>query len=236
MRQGSSVVSSLELAEDAQHIATRIFNYWNHSVISNVNVGGNTGDAHLHSNQMTELAIGFFCSNKQLKNNAIEILRKLGVGFHDFSQHQSKISGETYYSILHQLQQDRLLSLPIAYESSGTKRVILLLMYIVQALKEPDGIAIIDELDAYLHPDIVEALVKTFMSPETNPNKAQLLFSAHSHQLLAEFDKQQIILVEKNDKGATDVWRLDEVKGLRADDNYHTKYIAGAYAARPKIG
>ena len=111
-----------------------------------------------------------------------------------------------------------------------------MLMYIIQVLKQPGGIAAIDELDAYLHPDIVEALVKIFMSPETNPNRAQLLFSSHSHQLLAEFDKQQIILVEKNDEGATDVWRLDDVSGVRADDNYYAKYIAGAYAAKPKIG
>ena len=32
-------------------------------------------------------------------------------------------------------------------------------------------------------------------------NRAQLLFSSHSHQLLAELDKQQIILVEKTSRG-----------------------------------
>jgi hypothetical protein len=28
---------------------------------------------------------------------------------------------------------------------------------------------------------------------------------------------------------------LDDVSGVRADDNYYTKYIAGAYGAVPKL-
>ncbi len=42
-------------------------------------------------------------------------------------------------------------------------------------------------------------------------------------------------LVEKNENGETEAWRLDDMTGVRADDNYYTKYIAGAYGARPKV-
>ena len=235
-RQNSSVISSLMLTGDRKHIATRIFDYWHDSVVTNVWELGNLDDANLHGDKMTREAIGFFYDNQHLKTSAVNILRKLGIGFWDFNHKKSEISDKVYHSVLHQFEQGREFSLPLQYESSGTKRTILLLMHIVQALEEPGGIAAIDELDAYLHPDIVDALVKIFMSTETNPNKAQLLFSSHSHQLLSDFDKQQITLVEKNNNGATDVWRLDDVAGVRADDNYHTKYIAGAYAAKPKIG
>ena len=48
-------------------------------------------------------------------------------------------------------------------------------------------------------------------------------------------DKYQIILTEKNEKGVSESWRLDEMIGVRADDNYYSKYIAGAYGAVPKF-
>ena len=44
-------------------------------------------------------------------------------------------------------------------------------------------------------------------------------------------DKYQITLVEKDEHGVSDTWRLDDVNGVRHDDNYYTKYIAGAYNA-----
>ena len=236
VRKGSSVIASLELAGDSEHIATKIFNYWEDSVIANVGEDGSRDDAHYHIDEMAEEAIEFFYDKENMKIDAMDVLRKLDIGFHDFERQKLQIKDRFHYSIRHRLGKDRKFSIPIEHESSGTKKAILMLMYIIQALKQPGGIAAIDELDAYLHPDIVEVLVKIFMSPETNPNRAQLLFSSHSHQLLAEFDKQQILLVEKNDEGATDVWRLDDVSGVRVDDNYYAKYIAGAYAAKPKIG
>ncbi len=234
-RKGSSIIASMELAGDSEHIATKIFNYWDDSVVTNVWEGGHHDDVHPYGDGMTEDAIEFFYDHENLKNDVTGILRELDVGFHDFDRQKLKIKDAFYYTIVHRFGKDRQFSIPIENESSGTKRTIRMLMYIVQALRKPGGIAAIDELDAYLHPDIVEALVKIFVSPETNPNRAQLLFSSHSHQLLAEFDKQQIILVEKDDNSATDVWRLDDVANVRADDNYYAKYIAGAYAAKPKI-
>ena len=62
-----------------------------------------------------------------------------------------------------------------------------------------------------------------------------MLFSTHSHLILSKLDKYQIILVEKNQNGVSESWRLDEMSGVRADDNYYSKYIAGAYGAVPRI-
>jgi predicted ATPase len=96
-------------------------------------------------------------------------------------------------------------------------------------------VAVLDEFDVNLHPEMVLALFELFIQPETNPKNAQLLFSTHSHQILSKLDKYQIILTEKNDKGESESWRLDEMSGVRADDNYYSKYIAGAYGAVPKL-
>ena len=97
------------------------------------------------------------------------------------------------------------------------------------------GVAVLDEFDVNLHPEIVLSLYELFIHPETNPENAQLFFSTHSHLVLNKLDKYQIILTEKNDKGQSESWRLDGVSGVRADDNYYAKYIAGAYGAVPEL-
>jgi predicted ATPase len=120
------------------------------------------------------------------------------------------------------------------YESSGTKQIFILLKTILLVIAS-GGTAILDEFDVNLHPEVVSALFDLFMQAETNPKNAQLLFSSHSHQILSKLDKYQIVLTEKNNKGESEAWRLDDVSGVRADDNYYSKYIAGAYGAVPKL-
>ena len=92
-----------------------------------------------------------------------------------------------------------------------------------------------DEIDVNLHPEIVMSLLDLFLQPETNPKNAQLVFSTHSHLVLSKVNKYQITLVEKNINGISESWRLDEMSGVRSDDNYYLKYIAGAYGAFPNI-
>jgi len=43
-----------------------------------------------------------------------------------------------------------------------------------------------------------------------------------------------VYLCEKHDQ-RSEVWRLDEVTGLRADDNLYAKYMAGALGAVPEV-
>lgn len=235
-RRNASMVSRISLADESG-LAVDIVRYWRDNVVTNVWEGGNRDDHHhLHGDRLTESAIEFLFKeeNKTLLDQAKDLLANLDVGFHDFESEELKIEGRKVYRIVH-MYGDTSFSTPLRYESSGTKRAILILRYIFEALSRSGGVAALDEIDAYLHPDIVEVFVKLFTSSVTNPNGAQLIFSSHSHQLLAELDKQQIILVEKSDAGATDAWRLDEVTGVRADDNYYNKYIAGAYGGKPKI-
>jgi len=124
--------------------------------------------------------------------------------------------------------------LPVQYESSGTKQLFVLLKSILAAL-EKGSIAVIDEFDVNLHPEMVIALYDLFVQPETNPKNAQLFMSTHSHVLLSKLDKYQIVLVEKNENGVSEAWRLNEISNVRSDENYYSKYLAGAYGAVPKI-
>lgn len=128
---------------------------------------------------------------------------------------------------------EKTFDLDLDNESSGTHQYILLRRMMDDAL-DKGGVVVIDEFDAYLHPQMFSSLVSKFLDPAINKGRAQLLMSAQDLLILNSLDKYQINIAEKNDRGATKVERLDELrKGIRADENYLAKYMKGIYGAWP---
>jgi len=125
-------------------------------------------------------------------------------------------------------------SLIMSEESSGTWHYIETFISLSQVLQN-GGLFIADELEQSLHPDLTGRLINRFMNKDKNPNNAQLLFTTHNPWFLQDLTKTQILIAEKNDKAETEITRLDEITGVRNDENYFTKYIAGEYDGRPKI-
>lgn len=118
-------------------------------------------------------------------------------------------------------------------ESSGTQTAFVLLSRLLPLLST-GGVAVIDELDADLHPHMIEPLLSLFASPSTNPHRAQLIFNAHSPHTLTILQKAQVLFVEKRDC-MSQAYRGDSIKGLRSDDNLFSKYMAGALGAVPQL-
>ena len=131
-------------------------------------------------------------------------------------------------------REDKLLSLPLTSESSGTQSAFVLLHLLLPALAE-GGLAVIDELEAGLHPHMIEPIINLFLNKETNPHNAQIIFTCHAVNVLNWLNKGQVMLVEKCQEGNSEAWRLDSIDGVRADDNLLAKYNAGAYGATPNI-
>jgi uncharacterized protein len=120
------------------------------------------------------------------------------------------------------------------FESSGTRMVFSLLSQLLQVLSD-GGIAIIDELESDLHPHMLVPILELFADSTKNPHNAQIIFTTHALEILSSLHKTQITLVEKNNDCASTAWRLDSMVGVRADDNYYAKYMAGAYGAVPQF-
>jgi AAA15 family ATPase/GTPase len=119
-------------------------------------------------------------------------------------------------------------------ESSGTIHYIETFINLSNVLQN-GGIFIVDELEQSLHPDLTNRIINRFMNKNKNPNNAQLLFTTHNPWFLQDLTKTQIFITEKNDAAETETTRLDEIAGVRNDENYFMKYIAGEYDGRPKI-
>lgn len=235
LRSNASIISvAVRLNhKESQEIA----NFWQ-SVQTNVIEAGWVGNHFLpNASQQLIEALDFYSEsvNENIKKEAEKLLSRFDLGLESFEIIKEKkekglsINVKVAHSFGGQKEY-----LPMQYESSGTNQLFILLKTILLVLTK-GGVAVLDEFDVNLHPDMVLSLLDLFVQPETNPKNAQILFSTHSHQVLSKLDKYQIILTEKNEKGESESWRLDEMSGVRADDNYYSKYIAGAYGAVPKL-
>ena len=125
--------------------------------------------------------------------------------------------------------------IPFHIESHGTQQFIRHFPYLVHALTD-GGVAAIDELDMAMHPVIMGEILRWFRDPERNPHNAQLWMSCQSLSLLEDLQKDEIAFCEKDAKGRTDVFSLNDVKAVRRDDNFYRKYMGGHYGALPLIG
>lgn len=198
------------------------------------------GRAHYDHQQLLNSA-HFFSENQALHERARRAICELDLGLSDVELREMSVRDETGEETdsfhvpfgEHRLDGGQGFSLPFFEESSGTQAAYVLLRYILPVL-ESGGVAVIDEFDSDLHPHMLEVILDLFRLEHTNPHEAQLLFSCHTSEALNLLAKHQVYLVEKRDL-ASETWRLDEVVGLRSDDNLFAKYHAGALGAVPDI-
>lgn len=128
-------------------------------------------------------------------------------------------------------------SLPFRMESEGTRRFVYISPIIKAAIKSGKTV-IIDEIDASLHPFLVDYILGIFSDREQNPNGAQLIVTTQDVSLLSlnRFRRDQIYFVEKDNKtGVTDLYSLDEF-APRKNADIRRGYLQGRYGAIPAIG
>lgn len=118
--------------------------------------------------------------------------------------------------------------------SEGTKKMFNYAGIFVYLLKS-GGTIIIDEFDARFHTSLTKAIVKLFNSEKNKT--AQLCFVTHDTNLLDNdlLRRDQIYFAEKNQRGETSIYSLNEIKGVRNDSSLEKDYIKGKYGANPFI-
>ena len=165
-------------------------------------------------------------SSLEIKKDKV---KNIGTDTNEIFNEQEKVTILTSHKIA-----NKDYPLILSEESSGTWHYIDTFISFSKVLQS-GGLYIADELEQSLHPNLTSRLINRFTNKNKNPNNAQLLFTTHNPWFLQDLTKTQILITEKNDKAETEITRLDEIAGVRNDENYFTKYIAGEYDGRPKI-
>ena len=121
-------------------------------------------------------------------------------------------------------------------ESAGTQKFIALTGPFLHTLTE-GSILFVDELEARLHPLLTKALVDLFNGP-ANRKSAQLIYATHDEGLLdpKRVRRDQVWFVEKDRKGASRLYCLDEFKGVRKEAKFSKEYLLGQFGGVPRLG
>ena len=117
----------------------------------------------------------------------------------------------------HRGHDGRPVFLSLDRESAGTRRLLIVLDLVFSALDE--GVPIcVDELDASLHTQASEAVLALFCSRDTNPKGAQLIATTHDINLMGSraFRRDQLWFTKKDDRGATRLYPLTDIRTRRA--------------------
>jgi len=166
------------------------------------------------------------------------LVRQFDTGISDVEIH--KISGDAgttegaKYNVIavHRQNSDEI-RWPITQESTGTQRLFVLAYKLLRTIAS-SSIVLIDELGSNIHPNITREIVRLFQNPETNPKRAQLIFTSHDNTLQTRniLRRDQIWFTQKRDDGSTDLYPLTDFHP-RNDLAIDKAYLDGRFGAVP---
>ena len=119
-------------------------------------------------------------------------------------------------------------------ESHGTNMLYELFPTLYYAMRR-GGVAIIDELDNAIHSLLVPEIMDLFVDSERNPYQAQLIAVLHNPSILQYLEKEEVYFAEKAPDGATSLYGLKDIRGVRRESNIYANYLAGAFGGVPRI-
>lgn len=212
----------------------------------------------------TRAILNQYVGNKEeLDWRVIDFLREIDTGVTGFRHRETEIPqdvqifGDTLHSLIvnladqtdklernvsekyvdielgHQGSNGKKFFLELDSESAGTRRLLVVLSLAFRALDRGTMLCI-DELDASLHTQASEAVLKLFCSRMINRYGAQLVTTTHDTNLMRSdvLRRDQLWFTEKNAVGATQLYPLTDIRSRRSD-NIEKGYLDGRFGAAP---
>lgn len=125
-------------------------------------------------------------------------------------------------------------SITLGQESEGTRKFVAVFSALIQAIKS-GNLFVIDEFDKSFHPLLTKSLISLLADPKINVNGAQLIVTTHDTDLMDIFDNDQINLIQKDYTGATEIYKVSDIRGLRGDVSIAKRYLRGELEGIPII-
>ena len=173
------------------------------------------------------------------KKRVLGILMSMGIDICDLIvEYDSEGKVKEVYT-RHKFEDGSTKDLKFGEESSGTRKIFSILPVILNAI-DKGRLLIIDELDAKLHPVLLQRIIELFTNRGINKNGAQLLFT--SHDLITMSNKvlrrDEIWFSAINGYNESVLYSLVDFRKEngdkpRNDENYNKQYLEGRYGADP---
>lgn len=186
-----------------------------------------------YANPITDLKI-MINENESFKNPFLNLLNEMGIDVCDY-----RYDSEKEDFLLTRKVNNVDYSLSLSKESAGTRKLFGSLPTLMIAL-QTGRLAIIDELDAKLHPKLLRYIISLFTDPKINKFGAQLLFTSHDMSTMSNelFRRDEIWFAALDDEHSSELYSLYEIrkedgKRVNATASYNKQYLEGRYGADP---
>lgn len=189
-----------------------------------------------------------FVTDRSVQENVLRFISSFDESIVNFEIEEIKktdeeLLGKTYViHTIHKLADGNgLQSILLANESSGTRKMLALYEPMKYVL-DHGSVMFIDEMNDRLHPLLVRNIILTFLTPEMNPNHAQLILTSHdvwqfSNELLR---RDELWVTDKNENGVSTLYSVadfkdEDGKKARRNEALSKNYLVGSYGGVPAI-
>ena len=186
-----------------------------------------------YANPITDLDV-MIAEDESFKKLFINLLNEMGIDICDYHYDNDKKD-----LLLTRNVNDGEYSLLLSKESAGTRKLFGSLPILMIAL-QTGRLAIIDELDAKLHPKLLRYIISLFTDPKINKFGAQLLFTSHDMSTMNNevFRRDEIWFAALDNEHSSELYSLYEIrkedgKRVNATASYNKQYLEGRYGADP---
>jgi len=188
-----------------------------------------------------------FAADRSVQDNVVKYLSSFDesiVGFEVEELRSSEEHMDKIYKInaLHRLSgKGGYQSIPLQSESGGTLKMFALYPAL-KSVFEHGSVMLIDELNARLHPLLVRNIMLSFLTPQINPNHAQLIMTTHDvWQFSNSFlRRDELWVTDKNPDGVSTLYSVADFKDtdgnkIRRSEALAKNYLVGNYGGIPAL-
>ena len=178
-------------------------------------------------------------NSEKIKNLVVKMIQEMDLDIEDFRiEEKDENSIEVYTK---HVVEGKSTELTLSEESSGTKKLFGLLPYIAKSLVCGTTL-VIDELDAKIHPLLLQHIIEMFTDMSINKHGGQLIFTSHDLSTMNNnvYRRDEIWFVARGRGQNTKLYSLVEFKdgngvSVRKDAKYDKQYLEGKYGADPYL-
>ena len=179
--------------------------------------------------------------NNSIKSKFLEILNNMDIDIVDYRIEKLEGSENEIKIFTKHVVDGKEYELNINEESKGTQKLFALLPRIIVSLIS-GNLTIIDEMDAKLHPKLIQYIIEMYKDKTINTKGAQLIISSHDLTTMSKevFRRDEILFACKNRENSSELYSLYEIRDtngehIRASASYNKQYIEGRYGADPYL-
>ena len=175
------------------------------------------------------------------KTRILNVVQSMGIDIIDVRMEYDEDGRVKNIYTKHKLENEKFRELKFEEESSGTRKIFSILPVVLNGI-DKGRFFIIDELDAKLHPALLQRIIELFTNPKINNNGAQMLFTSHDMTTMNNkvFRRDEIWFSAINGHDESVLYSLvdfrkENGKKARNDEIYSKQYLEGRYGADPYL-